>query len=397
MRILQVLNSLDPADGGPPAVVLRLSAALATEGAEVTIYSTERAGRESDIERTLQGIPGIEKVHRHSEICDSRFDCLFGEAARAFLRREGKQFDLVYVHGLWRPPLQAILRESIHQNLPFVVTPHGMLARWALAQKPLRKRVALALLWRRLIGRSLFVHALTPAEANDFRALGIEAPVEVIPNGCFLEEMGELPPPGTFRARHPEVGGQPYILFLARLHYVKRADLLVRAFAKVAARVPDVKLVVAGPDFGTRALIEETVVRQGLKERVFLPGPLYGKEKYAAMADAICFCQSSVYETFSMSILEAMACGLPVVVTKGCNFDEIKDSGAGLVVDDDDGGENALADALGTICTNEAFRAQAARRARELVVEKYTWPIVARRLLTLLEDKHVARGGRGRR
>jgi glycosyltransferase involved in cell wall biosynthesis len=391
MRILQVVNSLDPADGGPPAVVLRLSAALAREGAEVTIYSTERAGREPDIERTLQGIPGIEKVRRHSHIRDNQFDGLFGGATRAFLRREARQFDLVHVHGLWQPSLHAVLRESIRQNLPFVVTPHGMLARWALGQKPVRKRIALTLLWRRLMARSLFVHTLTSAEADDFCALGIDAPVEVIPNGCFLEEMAELPPPGAFRAQHPEVGEQPFILFLARLHYVKRADLLVRAFAKVASRVPHVKLVVAGPDFGERALIEDTVVRQGLADRVLLPGPLYGREKYAAMVDALCFCQSSVYETFSMSILEAMACGLPVVVTKGCNFDELRSSGAGLVADDD---EDSIAEALQTLCVDRNFRNQAARRARELVVAKYTWPIVARRLLVLLEGKCATFGAR---
>jgi glycosyltransferase involved in cell wall biosynthesis len=384
MHILQVVNSLDPVDGGPPTAVLRLSAALACEGATVTLYSIERPGREAEIASTLQGIPGIERVRRCSDVCDNTVDRLLGRPARAFLQRAGADFDLIQVHGLWSPPLRAILKVAVRRSFRYVITPHGMLARWALAQKPRRKKLALLLSWRRLIARSLFVQALTRAEAEDYRQLGIDAPVEIIPNGFFPEEMGNLPAPGAFHAAHPELGGQRFILSLARLHYVKRADLLVRAFAKVAKVIPDLRLVLAGPDCGTKSLVETGARLLGLQQRVHLPGPLYGPQKYAAMADALCFCQTSVYETFSMSILEAMACGLPPVITKGCNFDEVGASGAGMVTD---GGEDALADALVKMCTDAEARARAAEKARALVLAKYTWPIVARQMLASSERR----------
>jgi glycosyltransferase involved in cell wall biosynthesis len=383
MRILQVVDSLDPIYGGPPTVVLRLAAALAREGAQVTLYSQERSGREADIAATLHGIPGIDLVSRVSDVCDDRKARLLGRPARDFLRRPSAAFDLVHIHGLWRPNLRAILRESLRRSCPYVITPHGMLARWSLAQKPLRKRIALALSWRSLIRRASFVHALTQAEARDFGALGIDCPVDVVPNGCFLEEMGELPAPGSFHAAHPELGGQPFILFLGRLHYVKRADWLVRAFAKLAATAADVRLVLAGPDCGTRPQIEQEVKTLGLGNRVHFVGPLYGQQKYAAMVDARCFCQPSVYETFSMSILEAMACGLPPVITRGCNFDEVGTSGSGLVVDSED----ELADALRKFCTDANARDSAARKARDLVVAKYTWPVVARQMLAQYEAR----------
>jgi glycosyltransferase involved in cell wall biosynthesis len=383
MRILQVVDSLDPIFGGPPTVVLRLAAALAREGAQVTLYSLERSGREADIAATLGGIPGIESVCRVSEVCDSRGARLSGRPAQDYMRRSGSEFDLVHLHGLWRPSLRAILQESLKRSIPFVITPHGMLARWSLAQKPLRKKIALATSWRKLIRRALFVHALTEAESRDFTALGIDCPVDVIPNGFFLEEIGELPPPGSFHATHPELQGQRFILFLGRLHYVKRVDLLVRAFAKLAATVEDVRLVLAGPDCGTRPQVEQTVKTLGLGSRVHFVGPLYGQQKYAAMVDARCFCQPSVYETFSMSILEAMACGLPPVITRGCNFDEVGTSGSGLVVDSEDG----LADALRKFCTDTDARNSAAKRSRDLVVAKYTWHVVARQMLARYEER----------
>ena len=382
MRVLQVVDSLDPVQGGPPAVVLRLAAALASEGVEVSLHSTESPGREADIARTLQGIPGIERVRRVSEVCASRIDRLRGLPAREFLRCAENRFDLVHVHGLWRPSLASIMKEALRRQFPYVITPHGMFARWSLRQKPLRKKVALALAWRKFTRRARFVHALTQAEARDFQALGIDTPVEVIPNGFFAEEMSDLPPSGTFHAAHPEIGGQRFILFLARLHYVKRVDLLVRAFAKVARMVPDVRLVLAGPDCGMQRAVENLIATLGLAGRVHLPGPLYGPQKHAAMVDALCFCQSSVYETFSMSILEAMALGLPPVITRGCNFDEVGTSGAGIVVD---GEEDALAGALLTLCTDGKARDAAAAKSRSLVAAKYTWSVVARQMLARYE------------
>lgn len=382
MRILQVVDSLDPVYGGPPTVVLRLSAALALEGAEVTLFSTERSGREADIAATMRGIPGIDKLRRVSEICEDRLARLRGIPARDFLRREIGHFDLVHIHGIWRPSLGSMLKESARQKIPYVITPHGMFAKWSLQQKPFRKMVAMALSWRKLTRGARFVHALTRAEKADYEALGIGAPADIVPNGFFLEEMGELPAPGTFHASCPELGGKKFILFLARLHYVKRVDLLVRSFAKLAARDPEVRLVLAGPDCGTRGEIEALVAALGLTGRVHLPGPLYGPRKYAAMVDALCFCQTSVYETFSMSILEAMACGLPPVITRGCNFDEVGTSGSGLVVDGEGAAlEEGLANALLSFTADPAARERAARTARALVVEKYTWPIVAKQMI----------------
>jgi glycosyltransferase involved in cell wall biosynthesis len=384
MRILQAVGSLDPIHGGPPTVVLRLSAALARQGATVAIYSTERSGREGEIVRALQGIPGMELVRRISDVCDQPVDRLLGRSAWAFMRKGHSDFDLIHVHGLWSPPLLAVLRAAVRWKRPYVVTPHGMLARWPLEQKPWRKKLAFALAWRRLVRRALFVQALTRAEADDYRALAIDAPVEIVPNGFFPEEMGELPTPGTYLARQPRLAGRRFILFLGRLHYVKRVDLLVRAFARVTKAVPDVDLVLAGPDCGTQPQIERLVKTLALDGRVLLPGPLYGPEKYAAMVDALCFCQTSVYETFSMSILEAMACGTPPVVTRGCNFDEVGTSGSGLVVDDT---EETLAAALIHYCAEPGARDTAARKARQLVVEKYTWPIVAGRMLAAYESR----------
>jgi glycosyltransferase involved in cell wall biosynthesis len=156
----------------------------------------------------------------------------------------------------------------------------------------------------------------------------------------------------------------------------------------VAKVVPDVRLVLAGPDCRTKSRVEAGMKLLGLQSRVHLPGPLYGPRKYAALVDAVCFCQTSVYETFSMSILEAMAAGLPAVITMGCNFDEVGSSGAGMVVEGD---EDSLADALVKMCTDAGTRTRAAESARALVLAKYTWPIVTSQMLAICVGRLAAK------
>ena len=162
-----------------------------------------------------------------------------------------------------------------------------MLDPWSLRQKSVKKRIALAMGYREMVNSAAFLHLLNSDEHRLISPLHFRTPVEVIPNGIFFEELSPLPQSGEFRRLHPEIGDSPYVLFLSRLHYKKGLDYLCDAFALVKDR--QARLVVAGPDAGEKAEFQRPAAAADLADRVHIVGPIYGRDKVAAMVDAACF------------------------------------------------------------------------------------------------------------
>ncbi len=348
MRIIHVVTSLDPADGGPPVVAARLAAAQGALGHDVSILSGDLPNARFDA--LWSGVPGGEHV---------------GVGCGA----DVVAADVLHLHGVWGGLLRRTAAAAVQNRVPHVVSPHGMLDPWSLAQKRLKKRVALLLGYRRMLDGAAFLHALNGDEAQLWSPLRLRPPAVVVPNGIFPAEVDPLPPAGTFRAAHPALGGDPYVLFLGRLHPKKGLDVLADALAIL--RHPTCRLVVAGPDGGARSDFVRRLAAHGLAGRVQFVGPLYGAAKYAALVDAAAFCLPSRQEGFSVAILEAMACGVPVVISAACHFPEVATASAGLIVD-----LSAAAVAAGL---DRALSAPGdmGRSGRELVMSRYTWPRVA--------------------
>jgi glycosyltransferase involved in cell wall biosynthesis len=209
--------------------------------------------------------------------------------------------------------------------------------------------------------------------------------MEIIPNGIYPREFDPLPALGQFYAAYPALKEKPYILFLSRVHYKKGLDYLADAFAKVAPAHPDVQLVIAGPDEGAAEPFQQAIASFGLSDRVHILGPIYGQNRFTALVDCACFCLPSRQEGFSIAILEAMACGRPVVITDACHFPEVAKVGAGEVVPLDAG---ALAGAIGHILSDRPKAEQMGQTGRDLVMKDYTWPSIARQLVDAYQ-RHI--------
>jgi len=366
MRVLHVIDSLPRENGGLAAVVVRLAIAQAAAGLRPTIACHDERALKEHVQwwsSQVLGFAAIEVV-----------PCSLWPAAVAELVRP---FDLVHVHGIWVPVPTLACWQAERLEVPTVITPHGMLSTWSLEQKRPRKALSLALGWRRLIRRATVLHALNAAEALELRTRFPGVSVSSIPNGIFPEEFADLPVEGESARVIPALaGGRRFVLFLARLHFVKAPDLLVDAFAKVASRVPDLDLVIAGPDHGVEHEVFAQVEQAGLNGRVHLPGAVYGQAKLALLRDALCLCQPSRHEGFSVSMLEALACALPVVTTRTANFPEIETEDAGIICAPD---PDSLAQALAELAKNDMLRARQSRNARQLVERCYTWKAVAER------------------
>jgi glycosyltransferase involved in cell wall biosynthesis len=201
----------------------------------------------------------------------------------------------------------------------------------------------------------------------------------IVPNGVSLEDFAHPPaaPPGILQRAPlsgPE-GGQPFVLFLARLHAMKGPDLLLEAFAITARAHPHLQLVFAGPDFGMLVSLTARVAQLQLADRVHFTGMVSGDERLWLLSQALCLAQPSRDEGFSLSILEGLASGRPVVISDRCKFPEVAASEAGLVVP---AAAPEIAAALRHYVEDPAQRARAGRNARHLIESRYTWASVAR-------------------
>jgi len=374
LRILHVLDRVDPAAGGPPAVAFRLAAAQAAQGHAVTILSYQPLAL-AEMQVEMQGIPSIALVGLELLPPKDPKEHLWPRQASQRLHQLLPDVDIVHLHGVWESLLRVAANQSRRLGKPYIVTPHGMLEPWALSRKWFKKQIALLIAYGRMIDAAAAIHFLNSVEFDIALPLRLSAPAVIIPNGVFLEEMSRPPEPADLRASHPRLPDKPYILFLGRLHYKKGLDFLADAFSIVARALPDVQLVVVGPDDRERAPFEQRVRHAHLAERVHLLGPLYGAAKLAAYAGAACFCLPSRQEGFSMAILEAMACGVPVVISEACHFPEATRAGAGYVVPLH---VSAIADALLAVLKDPQSKQRMGQAGRRLVSTRFTWPAIAR-------------------
>ncbi len=288
----------------------------------------------------------------------------------------------MHLHAIWEPLLLLAAKTARRVGKPYFVLLSGMLDPWALSQKRLKKKVAMLLTQRKMFDNAASLHVLSPREEERIQPLGLRAPRALIPNGIFLEEIEPLPAPNEFHTLHPELNNQPYILFMSRLHLQKGLDYLAAGFALLANENPNIRLVIAGPDFGAQSEIQDQVKHLGVADRVHFVGAVYGREKLAILSGATCFALTSRQEGFSVAVIEALAAGLPVVISQACNFPEVVSEGAGEVAGLD---ARAIADALCRLC-EPTRRERMSRAAKKLVKSRFTWHYIAQRTIALYKS-----------
>jgi glycosyltransferase involved in cell wall biosynthesis len=378
MRIIHVIDTLDPVCGGPPVVAVRLACAQADLGHEVHIVSYLRDDL-VHIQESLKKIPYIEKIKLTFLPRPNLFEKVLGWNARKTCFNLFPGAQIVHVHEVWGTIIRVAAKTARRLGIPYFLTPHGVLDSWSMEQKALKKRIALKLCYRRMIQNAACVHFYISSEAKLLEPLQARVPVCIIPNGIFLEETdNQLSDCSELLDRY-SLNGAPFILFLSRLHHKKGLDYLAKSFALLCKVNRAIHLVVAGPDEGAKKEFESLVSDHGLTNRVHLVGPVYGAMKFALLRAASCFCLPSRQEGFSIAILEALACSLPVVISDNCHFPEVNLHGAGFVtplcVEE-------LAKALKVVVEDKDVRERMAIAGRRLVEDNFSWTRIAERCLS---------------
>ena len=386
MKIVHAIDSLDPETGGPPKIAASLAAAQAARTQPVMMLHHDGEAAGPRIGQMLEHIPGARDVQRVNLPAYSVPRLLFGPTPREIAAAlDGA--DVVHMHGIWLPLMVRVAREARRRSIPYTILMNGMLDPWSLAQRRLKKKLSLALFQRRMLNGAAFLHVGNAEERDLIEPLGLRTGCQIIPNGLFPEELEDPPAPGGFYEACPQLGGAPFALFMSRLHYKKGPEILIEAFARIAADHPGFHLVVAGPDGGARGDVQQRVQKHGLAERVHLVGPIYGESKRRALTDAAMFVLPSHQEGFSMAITEALGWGLPCVVTYGCHYGEVAEAGAGYVVATQ---AQPVAEAVAKLMADAELRRRMGEAGRQLVLDRFTWPRIAERTFEHYHQAGVA-------
>jgi len=387
MRVLHVIPYASSLYGGPVTVIEQLANALSVLGVELDVVTTTAHGRaELDVQT---GQPVINNGVRYFYFARQgpKF-WMFSWPLRGWSYEHVRDYDLVHVHGLFAYTTLPACAAARHFGRPYVITPHGMLDPWCLSQKWWKKLPYYNLLEHRNLRCASAVHVTSSFEAEGMANLGFDAKTHVIPLNVEVREPRKC-------NGHDEQSLS--LLFVSRLVPIKGLPTLLQAMALQRARGGlAVALKIAGQGSDEYLSELQAMVKSlNISENVTFVGFLEGEAKSQALAEADVFVLPSYHENFSLSTAEAMAAGLPVIVSDQVGIArEIREADAGIVVPTDS--PEALADAIGRFGSAE-YRRMTGGNGRRLVEHLFSKEQLGQSLLRLYEDAIVQASFCGKR
>lgn len=374
MRILFVIPYFYPAEafGGPVKVAFDVGKELVKRGHEVVVFTSDAKDLKNRLEVKSDEIEGM-KVHyfRNSSMFFVKWSKLFitPELSRK-MKSDLKSFDVVHVHEYTTYQNIVVHKFAKRYGIPYVLQAHGSLPR---IDRQVRKWFYDVFFGSNLLRDASNLIALSQIEAEQYHRAGVPYErISVIPNGIDLSRYTNLPPRGSFRRKFDVSDDKKIILYLGRFHKIKGLDFLVKACAYLIRNLKhnNVIVAIAGPDDGYLAATESLVRQEGLEEQVLLPGPLYDNSKLECYVDSDIYVLPSRYETFPMGLLEAYACGKPVIASNINGLRELVTEKNGLLVEFGD--EAHLANCLKWMLTHQDKALEMGRAGRCLVEEGFT-------------------------
>ena len=297
--------------------------------------------------------------------------CFFSKTIKEMAEDWTQSFDVLHGHGFYVYPNWALGSQARKQGKLLVYHPHGFMEPWILNRSKIPKKVAHLLFENHNFKYAQLWRALTNKEADQIRTCGIKAPIVVAANGIHLQEYDRSHDESLLPEKK-----RKRILFLARIHPKKGLKILLEIWPRLLEMNQDWELIIAGPDEdGHREELKELASSLDVNDSVDFVGTVSGDTKLAWLKTSDLFILPSYSEGFSVAVLEAMACGLPVLVTTGCNFPELREEGAGWICEAE---HESLFSALQlAVNSSDTDLKSMGNNGRRLVESTYTWSQIA--------------------
>lgn len=366
MKVLTFITDIGNRSGGPSRSVPMLVKGLSEVGVDVTLMTVRSEQMNT---HALDGTSA--KLH----ILDS-FDT---KVVEEYVKSEN--FDIIQVQSMWDPRYHKLVKIAQRLNIPYLITPRGMLEPWSLTQSKWKKKLAMLLYQKADLQNAACIFTTADMEAQHVHDLGIKAPCSVIPNGIETEGY-------PCRKDRGEVKKQ--VLFLSRVHVKKGIEPLLEAWKRIHDTYPEwlLKIVGNGEETYIKSL-KAKVKELGLDGYVQISEPVFGKEKVYLYQSSSIFCLPSYSENFGMVIAEAMSCGVPVITTTNCPWEILNETNTGWCIDlSVENLEKTLREAM-SMDSAELF--EKGQQSSKLVFENFNYRNVAKRTAELY--KWILEGG----
>ena len=379
MKVLHIIRSMDPVRGGMAAGIRQITPALFELGVYTSVLSLDKPNSPwfNSNRYSSLGLGPVAGEYGYRQGLPRRIFSLASE------------HDVVIIHGIWHHHSFATWRALHRSSIPYYVYPHGMLDPWfkhKFPMKHLKKMIYWPLTDYRVLRDAKAVLYTSEREC----ALARES-FSLYSGNDVVVGFGASSPPSSnsstsdsFLHRFPHLRGKRQVLFVGRIDKKKGIDLLIDAFSNLVNIIPNIHLVIAGPDVGgLQSTLESQVSRLNISNDVTWTGMLDNEQKWGAYRSAELFCLPSHQENFGVAVAEALACALPVALSNSVNiFEKIYDANAGLIFE---ANQHSL-----LVCLRKWFgldvvsKRQMSQNAIKLFEDNYTMTFAASTLLKVI-------------
>lgn len=386
MKILHVIPSVGSVRGGPSQAVIETVKALQNFGVEAEIVTTNDNGNDL-LDVPLRQCIEYKQVPvrffpRFSPGLHSIREFAFSGQLTAWLWQNASNYDLLHVHAIFSYASTAAMAIARLKGVPYIVRPLGQLCEWSLQQSARKKKIYLDLIERSNLNHSQALHLTSEQEQQEVSRLGLGLHSFVLPHGLSVPLV--ISNAHSRLREHLKVpADEPVILFMSRLHPKKGLDYLIPALAKLTHH--RFTFVIAGSGSQKyEAEIKSLVISNGIRDRTYFAGFLEGEIKNLFMQGSDLFVLTSHSENFAVVVLEALAVGIPVVVTPGIALaDIVEQHQLGYVTPLD---VDAIASTLEKYLCNPQQAQDMGNSGRQLVSDQYTWKQITLKMQQVYAD-----------
>jgi len=370
IKLVHTISSIDISTGGPARSSTSLINELLLDSSISTIDVLTLLSNQPIIKQCINNKGNIQFF--------SPSISKYSKGLKKYLNKS-KESDIYHAHGIWGLTMHQVVKEARKNEKPYIISARGMLEPWSMQQSILKKKLAMFLYQHKDLKNAACIHATALSEAESIRNLGYKNPIAVIPNGIDLSEY-------PLKDKKNEVSNRKNtLLFLSRIHPKKGIEILLEAWKRISSENrKDWQIEIAGN--GEENYIKELnnkIITLGLQDNVKIIGPQFGNKKIETYHRADLFVLPTYSENFGMVVAEALACGVPVITTKGTPWEDLEQYKSGSWIDI---GIESLKDCLEEYLMKSTYELQQmGENGRKLVVEKYSIQSVAKQFIELYQ------------